>query len=150
MSGDSNRDNTSYCGLWCLDCIPSYEELFSTVEKLKGILNETHFKSYAEYKSNKVKEFQQYDVFLEVLNAFEKIRCYKGPHSVAGCASDCKIRQCCLEKEIDGCWRCEQYHNCESIIGMSEMHPDIVNNLDILHKNGINRWKNARGKHYNF
>ena len=30
------------------------------------------------------------------------------------------------------------------------MHPNIIHNLDALHKVGLNDWKNGRGKHYNF
>jgi len=97
----TGMDRTSFCGLWCGDCIPANERLYELTSELTRLLDETGFRNYAEFKSRKVPEFADYDLFVKVLNSFEKLHCYdgcrRGPRSEAGCAKDCKIRACCID-----------------------------------------------------
>lgn len=148
------RKNTSYCGLWCNDCIPSDEELFQLAKALDQKVEDIAFEDYAKYKESKVPEFKYYKEFKAFLTAMEKIhchnKCYDGPVSVAGCASNCKIRMCAIEKELEGCWQCVDFRRCPEIAGMQQMHPDIVHNLEVIKDKGIEEWKEKRGRHYNF
>ena len=144
--------STSFCGLWCGDCIPANEKLYDTISELKHLLVESGFRNYAEYKSERVPEFKDYDVFLRVLNAFEKLRCLnycrEGPCSEAGCAKECKIRLCSIENGFEGCWDCDTYNTCEQISQMERLHPDIKSNLTQIKAQGIDKWKEYRGRHY--
>ena len=144
--------NTSYCGLWCGDCIPANEKLYEAASKLNRLLVEIGFKNYAAYKSNQVYEFKDYDIFINVLNAFDKLHCYnycrKGPCSEAGCAKDCKIRLCSIERGLNGCWDCDIYLTCGPITEMEKFHPDIKNNLAMIKEHGVGKWKEYRGRHY--
>lgn len=147
-------ENTSFCGLWCNDCIPSNERLYQLTAELSELLEKLGFENYAAYKAEKVPEFSNYQTFLDVLNAFEKVHCYNkchnGPKSIAGCSSSCKIRVCVLNKNLNGCWECDHFTNCEYILDMETLHPDIRKNLLFLQEKGIGEWSSFRGKHYNW
>ena len=150
----TDKNLTSFCGLWCGDCIPANEKIYELTSELSQLFIETGFKNYAEFKSRRIPEFNDYDTFINVLNSFEKLHCYnycrQGPHSKeAGCET-CKIRLCAVEKGFDGCWDCDIYNSCEHIIKMERFHPDIKHNLDMIKENGIDNWKEYRGKHYNW
>ena len=147
-----DKDLTSFCGLWCNDCIPSNEKLYSLTSELNQLLEEIGFKNYADFKSKRVSEFKNYDIFIRVLNAFQKLHCYnycrKVPYSEAGCNMACKIRICVTEKNYEGCWECDVYNSCEHITDMESFHPDIKHNLAMIKEHGIEDWKKYRGKHY--
>ena len=148
----SDKNLTSYCGLWCNDCIPANERLYALTSELSHILIDIGFKNYADFKSKRVPEFKDYDTFIRVLNAFEKLHCYnycrKGPCSEAGCAQSCIIRICAIEKGYEGCWDCDLYSTCEHIEKMERFHPDIKQNLYMIKEHGTKDWKEYRGKHY--
>ena len=150
----TDLEKTSYCGLWCCDCIPGDERIYELSSALSRVLTETGFKHYADFKSKRVPEFKDYDTFVNVLSAFEKLHCYNGcrngPCSEAGCAVSCKIRLCSTEKGIEGCWDCDTYTTCEHIAKMERFHPDIKHNLAMIKKYGANNWKDRRGRHYNW
>ena len=149
-----DKDLTSFCGLWCNDCIPANERLYALTAELFDLLNEIGFKNYADFKWNKVPEFKDYDKFISVLNAFEKLHCYnhcrKGPFSEAGCAPSCEIRVCVTEKGYQGCWECDSYALCEHIKRLERFHPEIIHNLQMINKYDIDSWKIFRGRHYNW
>lgn len=150
----NNSEKTSFCGLWCGDCIPATERLYEITQELNQLLKEIGFENYAEFKSRRVPEFKDYDTFINVLNAFEKLHCYnycrQGPRSEdAGC-ENCKIRACAVEKGFQGCWKCDTYSSCERIEKMERFHPDIKHNLKMIKEHGIDNWKEHRGKHYNW
>ena len=148
----NDKDRTSFCGLWCGDCIPANEKIYELTSELNQLLAEIGFKNYSDFKSKKVSEFNDYDIFIRVLNAFEKLHCYnycrKGPRSEAGCNTACKIRVCVIEKNIEGCWECDIYTSCERITRMESFHPDIKHNLTMIKEHGIEGWKEHRGRHY--
>jgi hypothetical protein len=144
----TDRDLTAFCGLWCNDCIPSNEKLYSLTSELHRMLAEIGFENYAAFKSKRVAAFGDYETFLRVLNAFEKLHCYhycrKGPCSEAGCAESCQIRVCVLQKGLQGCWDCGTYESCAHIERMGRFHPDIKHNLAMIREHGIDNWKADR------
>ena len=60
---------TSYCGLYCRDCIPSSRSLFALVRDLEDKLAELHFEEYAALKARGDAAFVDYQNFLRVLQA---------------------------------------------------------------------------------
>ncbi len=52
-----DKDLTSFCGLWCNDCIPGNEKLYALASELYQLLMDIDFKDYVKLKSQKVAEF---------------------------------------------------------------------------------------------
>ena len=146
------RENTSFCGLYCRDCIPSNEELFSLLKKLKSVLATSGFENYAALKAARDDCFRDYPVFLQVLESMLKLECrngcYRGPLSELGCKSDCAIRTCVIEHKYNGCWDCNIFMTCELLDQQKKVHPSLENNLNCIRRHGIGNWIEKRGKHY--
>jgi hypothetical protein len=77
---------TSYCGLYCRDCIPSNRSLFALVRDLEDKLAELHFEEYAALKARGDAAFVDYQNFLGVLQAIRGLEC-KVPCRAGGCGA---------------------------------------------------------------
>jgi hypothetical protein len=146
-----NRNLTSFCGLYCLDCIPANKELFELLLKLDKLLEKIKFKKYAELKAKKYKYFGNYDIFINVLKSMQKLQCrngcYKGPVSQLGCAKNCEIRRCVIKKKYNGCWDCGIFNECK-LLKNKKINASMLKNIKLIKKYGINGWIGKRGKHY--
>ncbi|MGF7117523.1 DUF3795 domain-containing protein [Methanobacterium oryzae] len=139
---------TAYCGLYCLDCIPSNKKLFNILNELENLLEEIKFDKYAELKSKTNEKFNDYSKFVEVLNEMKKLECV-ALCTEGGCKKNCKIRECVKEKNFQGCWECKEFKECELLDYLKGIH-SIEHNLEMIRKYGVNNWADKRGKHYNW
>lgn len=150
MAGD--REHTAFCGLYCLDCIPSKKTLFETAQELENILSDLNLEKYAEFKSKKFEVFKAYPKFIKVLREIKKLECkapcFEGPRSEAGCKQNCEIRACVLNKKYEGCWECIDYNNCELLTPLKNFHPGLEQNLEMIKIFGVDNWSSKRGRHY--
>jgi len=48
--------------------------------------------------------------------------------------SPCEIKNCCLAKNLLGCWKCEKLENC------SKLNPQFLKNCQKINKLGINKF----------
>jgi len=162
-----NKDNKNliaYCGLYCGEC-PVYEgkiadlarELRKEFRKAKSkeiaqsILNffkEEDKTGFAETEKGKkaLKVFEDYPICYEVLGAFAKMRCKKICKDGGGPLS-CKVRKCCVKKDIEGCWQCDEFETCEKFGLLKIAHGDgHIKNLRKLKKKGVDEF--IQGKKY--
>lgn len=146
------RKVTAYCGLCCLDCIPNNQRFLSLVKELAEVLDEVGFEEYAVHKSRREPAFNGYPTFRKVLEAIPRIKCsgscYEGPISELGCAQNCSIRNCAIDKGYVGCWECDDDENCKLMKACKEFHPGLESNLRMIREHGIDNWLDKRGKHY--
>jgi len=120
----NNANNAvAYCGLYCPKCYKI--RVAQAAESLK-----------AELENAKVKGA----VFLEnfpdigrVLNSLIELRCSRFCHEGGG-KSSCKIKICCNEKNIEGCWECETFEKCPNL------KEQFVNNIREIKEKGINEF----------
>ncbi len=138
---------TSYCGLYCLDCIPSNKCLFKALEKFENQLNKAEFAKYAQIKSGSNKTLKKYTDFLDVLSAIKNLEC-KAPCRENGGFVDCEIRSCAMNKNYEGCWECASFKNCKLLVPIKKIHPALSYNLALIKNKGVERWSAKRGKHY--
>ncbi len=141
-----NKKYTAYCGLYCLDCIPSNIRLFEILNELEKLLEEVKFDKYAGLKSKTNETFNDYSKFIEVLQEMKKLEC-KALCTEGGCKEDCKIRECVKEKKYEGCWECDDFKDCELLDYLKGIH-SIEHNLEMIREFGINNWADKREKHY--
>jgi hypothetical protein len=125
----NTRRNTAYCGLYCLDCIPSNKKLFHLLSELEKNLEDLNFENYAKLKSNRSRIFYDYPVFINVLREIKKLECSSscrdGPSSTLGCRKNCAIRLCATGKGYEGCWQCDNYKKCQILSDLEINHPYI-------------------------
>ncbi|MBA7678894.1 hypothetical protein ES703_87173 [subsurface metagenome] len=137
---------TSYCGLYCLDCIPSNKKLFSTIKELENLLADLQVGKYVEIKSKKNEIYKEYPKFIEVLQEIGKLESFAPCRE--GCKPNCKIRECVLNRNYEGCWECNNHRNCELLQPLKEIHPSLEYHLELIQKDGLENWSIKRRKHY--
>ena len=138
---------TAYCGLCCLDCIPSNGELFSLLHRLDGMLEKLQFNEYAKLKSKKQTIFNEYPTFVNILKEISNLRCAL-PCREGGGKPNCEVRECVLNHGYDGCWGCESRRSCELLEPLRQIHPNLDLHLDLILELGPEKWLEKRGVHY--
>ena len=143
----SDAGYTSYCGLYCQDCIPSDSGLFLTAEKLQKHLQQLKFEEYAEIKARSNKIFEKYNEFSELLQAIINLKC-GSPCRNGGGKAVCPVRDCTQSKGFQGCWECERRQECELLAPLKHIHPNIDYHLDLIAQLGMDNWSSGRKSHY--
>jgi hypothetical protein len=138
---------TSYCGLYCLDCIPADRELFSVARELHNHLRKRQFEEYAKLKSKTNELFEEYPRFLKVLQEIVNLEC-SAPCRKGGGKIACPVRDCAQSKKHEGCWECNDQRNCKLLVRLKEIHPDLEDRFEIILKDGLQNWAAKRQRHY--
>jgi hypothetical protein len=151
---DDNR-LTSYCGLYCKDCIPSRSDLYNLAARLQAVLSELKFDRYAELKagqtywseSNAI--FKDYPRFIEVLQAIRGLECRSTCREGGGWKGEhCPVRNCAIDKGMTGCWECNEYITCGRLEPLLKFHPNLAYHLELIKTEGVDRWADKRRGHY--
>ena len=146
------REKTAFCGLYCSDCIPGDARIFETIKKTLAVLDEVGMTQYAAHSAQKNPLLKQYPQAIAVMEAVLKLQCggscRRGQVSGLGCAQDCPIRVCALEKGYDGCWECTEHRACTKLDRLKGFHPSLNETLDTIAEKGIEGWVHGRGLHY--
>lgn len=114
-----NEKLVSYCGLYCPKCYKMV--VSSAAELLNDSLKNTHICGSINDPS---------DGFKKELEKLVSIRCPRVCKDGGG-KPDCKIRKCCLRKNLVGCWECEDFEECENL------KEQFITNIKKIKKLGI-------------
>jgi hypothetical protein len=128
----------AYCGLYCGDCHGYQQKIPDLARDLRRELRKSKYKKFADFiaSSSFGQAFRGYDKCYEVLGAMVRFRCHKGCR-VGGGPPFCKIRKCCQNKDIHGCWECSEFESCEKLDFLKPVHDEgHVKNLRIIKKKG--------------
>jgi len=132
-----NNDLIAYCGLYCGDCVNHKGEVADLARDLRKKLREAKFDRLSQGLSKYLKEFEDYPQCYEVLGAMVKLRC-KRTCRAGGGPPQCKIRNCCQQKGLLGCWECDEFETCTRLDFLKPMHEDAhLKNLTKLKKHGV-------------
>ena len=152
---DEERRLTTYCGLYCKDCIPSRKELYNLAFKLEVLLLELGFDKYAALKAEQTywskanAVFGKYPQFVEVLRAIRGLECNNPCRQGGGWKEGrCEVRNCVLDKKLEGCWECPDFKSCKLLAPMLEFHPNLLYHLELIKREGIDNWADKRKGHY--
>ncbi|MEA1985675.1 MAG: DUF3795 domain-containing protein [Euryarchaeota archaeon] len=134
MMTDDN-DLVAYCGLYCGDCFGHKGTIADLSRDLRKELRQARFDLVAEVIP--FKEFENYKECYEVLGALVRLRCNHACRGGGG-PPFCKMRKCCQEKGIEGCWECDEFEICVKLDFLMPTHGDAhINNLRKLKKKGV-------------
>ncbi|MBC8415431.1 MAG: DUF3795 domain-containing protein [Candidatus Cloacimonetes bacterium] len=133
------KELISYCGLYCGEC-PNYTgKIADLARDLRKELRCVRFEKTADVLSELsfFSMFKDYKQCYDVLGGMVKLRCNHACKDGGG-NPYCKIRTCCLKKEIEGCWLCAEFETCEKLDELKANHGVAhIKNLRKINRNGI-------------
>jgi len=139
----------AYCGLHCGDCVIYSGKIADLARGLLEELQESKFNRLALGLSKmftELKSLENYEQFCDALTALQEVRCHNACRQGGG-TTGCKIRVCCQEKDIEGCWLCKDFHDCEILSWLKPIRGDAHRkNLRIINEQGIRAF--LRGERY--
>jgi hypothetical protein len=146
---------TCYCGLYCLDCIPSKKDLYETAAKLDSLLSSLQFEKYAALKAGQTYwspangAFKHYPQFIEVLKAIQGLECPVNCREGGGYKEGrCEVRNCAVEKKLAGCWECPDFRSCKLLEPLFKFHPNLLYHIELIKTEGVENWAKKRKGHY--
>ncbi len=119
-------DTIAYCGLPCDSCPIRHSDVADLASQLADSLSQDSWKQLCIGLSAIEKHFSALQEYGEILNSLKllgEIEC-QHPCKKGGGSTDCKIRQCCLEKELEGCWVCAEFESCEKLNWLQPVNGD--------------------------
>ena len=137
----SKEIEVAYCGLFCGQCIirngkisersNKLLEIFKTEEFQKLVIGLPKFFHEINIESN------EYETCIKFLKTMTFLDCNELCKKTGG-TSKCKIKNCCIEKNIEGCWICDDFENCEIIDSLTPIHQKAnIKNIKNIRKNGM-------------
>jgi hypothetical protein len=138
---------TAFCGLCCIDCIPSNCGFFHLVHNLEEVLSDLQFDEYARLKAERNPVFSEYQTFIKVLKEIESLKCSR-PCREGGGKPECEVRNCVLGKGYSGCWECSDRRTCTKLDSLRLIHSNLDYHLDLIGKYGPKSWFSERKAHY--
>lgn len=115
---------------------------------LRKELRKARYDKFAEAISKQPfgRALSNYKECYEALGMMVKFRCKMGCKNGGG-PPFCKIRKCCQRKEIDGCWGCVGFEDCDRLGFLIPVHGDAhIKNLQMIKKKGVKAF--LQGKRY--
>ncbi len=136
-----------YCGLCCEDCFAREGKVADLARDLKKELGSVGFDRFVDAVSDvpMFKALKKYPDFNKVLDTLVNARCDKLCREGGG-SPTCAVRICCNEKEIEGCWECNEFVDCEKLKFLERVHGIAhIRNLRKLKRDGVDGF--LKGKH---
>ncbi|MEN6406447.1 MAG: DUF3795 domain-containing protein [Thermoguttaceae bacterium] len=131
----------AYCGLYCGDCIIRNRHMGKLADQLLQAIATPAFAKLAaglpKLNSEIFKSLENHEDCRQVLAAVRHLDCIM-PCRSGGGTSGCRIRECCRQKGMNGCWECAEFEWCQTLAWLNPVHQGTnVANLRILRHNGI-------------
>jgi hypothetical protein len=152
MKNNKDTNSIGYCALYCGNCVLRSGGISDLARELLEKFQEIKFEKWAKglaSLSEEVKAFENYESCCEVLKAWDAMRCEKLCKDGGG-SSNCKIRLCCREKNLEGCWECEQFEDCETLARLKVVNGELnINNIKKIRTEGIDKFiEEMEGKEF--
>jgi hypothetical protein len=144
MNDSSNL--IAYCGLYCSDCFIYRGKIADLARDLRKELRKSKFDRFAGMIGKFFGQYKNYDTTYELLGMMVRLRCKRTCRSGGG-PPTCKVRNCCIKKEITGCWDCDEFEHCQKLDFLRTVHDEAhIKNLRILNRHGMHKF--LHGKKY--
>ena len=141
---------TGYCGLFCGDCLRYRSKLTDSAKSLLNELEKRKFDRYAAIKMRFDNAFENYPIFIAILEKIIGLECKKPCREGGGCSTlDCQILACCIEKQYEGCWQCEMLNHCDKFDFLKPFHGETPQkNCIDLQNNGFDNFDSKKQAFY--
>ncbi len=105
---------------------------------LRKELRRTDYEKFAKFISQYAegKDLKHFNECYNTLGAIAAFRCDKGCRGGGG-SNACRVRQCCIQKNIEGCWECKENEKCKKLDSLNMLHGEAHRkNLKTIQKKG--------------
>jgi hypothetical protein len=143
------RDLVAYCGLYCGDCLARKGRVADMATRLRKELKDEKFERFAGAAADVplFEPLKKYSEFSAVLDLLASSRCTRTCKEGAG--QKCEVKICCTEKELEGCWECGDFVECEKLVFLEGVHGIAhIRNLRRLKRNGVTAFIEGRHDWY--
>jgi len=147
---DQDTELTAFCGLYCGDCLRYKSKAADLGLELLTELKNINFENYVKVKKSSVKELEHYYEMIRAIEAINRLNC-NTPCRLGGdgCNKPCKITKCVSSKNLNGCWECSEFEECNKFDFLKPFHGDgPQKNLKKIKKYGLSNWSPHREKMY--
>jgi len=125
----------AYCGLNCPGCFVYQKTVSEAAKSLRRELRAAKLKdSWRE-----IPFLGEYEPFKNTLDGLAKFRCSRLCRDGGG-NPWCKIRKCCQQRGLEGCWQCDDFETCDKLSAR------YVKNIRQIKKVGIDGFLKAASK----
>ncbi len=135
-----HSSEVAYCGLYCGDCIIRNGKIGELSGKLIESIETSDFQKLAVGLPKIMVEFgplKDYLILKRLLAAMTKLDCVKLCKEGGG-STACRIKKCCTEKSLEGCWDCDDFSDCKTLAWLNPVHSGAnVQNIVRIRKFGI-------------
>jgi len=139
---DSPAHGIAYCGLYCEECFGHTGMIADLSRDLRGQLRKVKFDRISGTLAQEpyFKAFGNYAQAYELLGALVKLR-GKNMCEGGGGPPVCAIRKCSQQKGHAGCWKCDDFADCEKLKTLEAAHKDApVKNPRRIHRIGVDEF----------
>ena len=130
----------AYCGLFCGDCIIRNSKIGALSSKLLESIEKSDFQKLTMGLPEVMPGFEplkDYQTLKRSLVAMTKLDCAKLCKEGGG-STACRIKKCCAEKSIEGCWDCDDFADCETLAWLNPVHSGAnVHNIERIRRIGL-------------
>jgi len=146
----SIKAKTAYCGIYCPDCMLFKNKFSPLATQLKERLEDTEFEKYAGTPSPFGQDYTCYNQFSTILEALAGSQCNQTCRTGGGCSGKpCEIMECCLSKNYEGCWDCDDVENCNKFDFLTPRCGDMPkSNILAIKKHGMQNWEQYKKAFY--
>lgn len=129
----------AYCGLFCGDCVIRNGEIGALSDKLLASIETSDFQKLCAGLPHVMPGFEPLkdcQILMRSLAAMKKLDCVKLCKEGGGSAA-CRIKKCCTEKNLEGCWDCDGYVDCKTLAWLNPVHAGAnIHNIERIRKLG--------------
>jgi hypothetical protein len=130
----------AYCGLYYGDCIIRNGKIGALSGKLIESIETSDFLKLTVGLPKIMPEFEplkDYQILKRSLSTMKKLDCVKLCKEGGG-STACRIKECCTEKSLEGCWDCEDFADCKTLAWLNPVHSGSnVQNIVRIRKIGM-------------
>ncbi len=140
MTGPKIQASVAPCGLSCKKCFAHVDgDIRKHSKKLKELLG--NFQNYAQRFEILLKEpvFRKYSDFMEVLDYFASENCRGCRNEQCKLYKDCGVRPCHQEKQVDFCYRCDDFP-CDRTNFDEPLYRAWIKRNEIIRTSGLEKY----------
>jgi len=117
----------AYCGLFCGACVIRRGRIAALSKELLERMGTPEFQKLAAglptLNAALFEALREWQACFRVLGAMRHLDCERTCRDGGGTTA-CRIRECCRRKNMQGCWECDQFEDCETLSWLDPVHGD--------------------------